>query len=386
MSTRADLLAAAAAFAPELERRAPEFEQARRLPADLAARMAEARLFAMLVPEAYGGAESDPLTMVEVIERLAVADGSAAWCVFIGATSGMVAAYLPEHTAREIFADPAVITGGVFAARGRAEDLGDGTYEVSGRWQWGSGTQNAHWIMGGCLITKDGKPDFLPGMLPNTRMFLRPAGEVVIHDTWHVSGLKGTGSNDIEFPPVRLHRDYSVGLTTDSPLARPLYAFPAFGLLAIGIGGVALGLARAAIDALTALAGGKTPEGHRRPLAQRTETQEKLAKAEALTRSARSWFHEVIGAAWETAQRSGSITIDQRRDLRLATTHATRAAARAVDLMYGLGGGSSVYDSSRLQRCFRDIHVATQHMLVATPTLELTGRLFLGLDAETSTL
>ena len=120
MTNRDALLAAASGFAPELERRAPEFEQARRLPADLARRLAEARLFAMLVPQAYGGVETDPLTMVETIERLAIADGSAAWCVFIGVTSGLVAAYLPPHVAREIFADPATIAGGVFAPRGRA--------------------------------------------------------------------------------------------------------------------------------------------------------------------------------------------------------------------------------------------------------------------------
>ena len=386
MTDRAALLAAADGFVPEIKARAGEFERLRRIPADLAQRLAAARLYALLVPRAYGGVESDPLTMVELIEKIAIADGSCAWTTFIAITSGLTAAYLPPHVAREVFADPNVTTGGVFAPRGRAEDLGDGTYQVSGRWQWGSGTQNAQWIMGGCLITKDGKPEMLPGMLPNTRMFFRPAAEVTIHDTWHVSGLKGTGSNDIEFPPARLHRDYSVGLTADTPIEGALYAFPPFGLLAIGIGGVALGLARAAIDALCELAGAKTPEGHRRPLAQRPETQEKVAEAEALYASSRAWLHGVIAAAWDAAQRSGAITIEHRRDLRLATSYATRSCARAVDLMYGLGGGTSVYETSPLQRCFRDIHVATQHMLVATPTLELAGRLFLGLEAETSTL
>ena len=386
MTDRTALLAAADGFVPEIKARAGEFERLRRIPADLSARLAAARLYALLVPRAYGGVEADPVTMVELIEKIAVADGSAAWTTFIAITSGLTAAYLPPHTAREVFADPHVTTGGVFAPRGRAEDLGDGTYQVSGRWQWGSGTQNAQWIMGGCLITKDGKPEMLPGMLPNTRMFFRPASEVTIHDTWHVSGLKGTGSNDIEFPPARLHRDYSVGLTTDKPIEGALYAFPPFGLLSIGIGGVSLGLARAAIDALGELAGAKTPEGHRRPLAQRAETQEKVAEAEALYASSRAWLHAVIAAAWDAAQRSGTITIEHRRDLRLATSHATRSCARAIDLMYNLGGGTSVYETSRLQRCFRDIHVATQHMLVATPTLELAGRLFLGLEAETSML
>lgn len=383
--TRGKLLEAARAFGPELMARAGEFEQARRLPADLARNFADAGFMAMLTPEVYGGLEADPVTFLDVVETLATADGSAAWCVFIGSTSGVTAAYLPEHTAREIY-KPGVITGGVFAPRGRAADKGDGTYEVAGRWQWGSGTQNADWVMGGCFVTKEGKPEILASGLPNMRMFLVPKEKVIFHDTWHVSGLKGTGSTDIEFAPQTIHRDYSVGLTSDTPLARPLYAFPVFGLLTIAIGGVALGLARAAIGALVELAGGKTPEGHRRPLGQRAETQEKVAEAEALVRSARGWLRETVATAWDAAQRDGRLSVEHRRDIRLATTHGTRAAARAVDLMYNLGGGSSVYDTSRLQRCFRDVHVATQHMLVGTPTLELTGKLFLGLDAETSQL
>lgn len=318
-----DLLAAADGFAPELVRRAAEFEQARRLPADLSARMAEAGLFGMLTPAAYGGAEVDPLSYVEVIERLAIADGAAAWVAFIASTSGITAAYLPETTAREIFSSPSTITGGVFAPRGKAIDLGDGRYDVSGRWQWGSGTQNAHWIMGGCMVLKDGKPEMLPGGLLNTRMFLRPAAEVIIHDTWHVSGLRGTGSNDIEFAPAVMHRDLSVSLSADTPLARPLYAFPVFGLLALGIGAVALGLARAAIDALVELAAGKTPEGQRRPLAQRAETQEKVAEAEALVRSARAWFFDVTGAAWRAAESDGAITLGTT-----AATFASRPSTR----------------------------------------------------------
>jgi len=382
---RAALLEAARGFQGELNARATEFEQARRLPADLARKFADAGFMGMLVPAAYGGGETDPLTFLEVVETLAIADGSAAWCVFIAATSGVTAAYLSEHTAREIY-KPGVITGGVFAPRGKAADLGDGKYDVSGRWQWGSGTQNGAWIMGGCMVLKDGKPEMLPSGIPHTRMFLLPADKVTIHDTWHVSGMRGTGSNDIEFPQGAIHRDYSASFTSDVPLARPLYAFPAFGLLTIAIGAVALGLARAAIDELVELAGGKTPTGHRRPLGQRSETQEKVAEAEALIRSARSWLFETVGAAWEAAKRDGVLTLEHRRDIRLATTHATRAAARAVDLMYNLGGGTSVYETSKLQRCFRDVHVATQHMLVSTPTLELTGKLFLGLEAETSQL
>ena len=154
----------------------------------------------------------------------------------------------------------------------------------------------------------------------------------------------------------------------------------------MGIAAVTLGLARAAIDALVEIAGGKTPQGSARPLAARPSAQADVSRAEATLRSARAFYYESIDRAWESACARGRIEVDHRRDVRLATTHATRASAEAVDRMYDLGGGTSVYHRSPLQRVFRDVHVATQHMMVSPATLELTGRLLLGLDTDTSQL
>jgi alkylation response protein AidB-like acyl-CoA dehydrogenase len=111
-----------------------------------------------------------------------------------------------------------------------------------------------------------------------------------------------------------------------------------------------------------------------------------VSRAEALWRSSRAFYYEAVEAAWESACARGAIEPDHRRDVRLATTHATRSCAAAVDLMYHLGGGTSVYRRSPLQRVFRDVHVATQHMMVAPATLELTGRLFLGLETDLAML
>ncbi|MEQ9528468.1 MAG: flavin-dependent monooxygenase, partial [Parvibaculaceae bacterium] len=145
-------------------------------------------------------------------------------------------------------------------------------------------------------------------------------------------------------------------------------------------------LARGAIDTLVDLAGGKTPQGSSKPLALRAKAHLDVSQADALTRSARAFLMETIEAAWEAAVRDGEITVAHRRDIRLATTHAVQSAVRAVDLMYTLGGGSSVYRSSPLQRQFRDVHVATQHMMVSDATLELTGRLLLGVPTNTAML
>ena len=179
----------------------------------------------------------------------------------------------------------------------------------------------------------------------------------------------------------------SVSIVDDRPRAAgTLYAFPVFGLLAIGIAAVALGIARAALDELVGMARGKTPEGSRRTLAERAVVQAEVAEAEALVAAARAHLDAAIDRAWESAAARGAIPVDERARLRLAATHATASAARATDLVYGAGGGSAIYASSPLQRCVRDGPDATQHMMVARPTYELAGRVLLGLETDVSQL
>ena len=375
-----DLLAAIAA-------RADEIEAARRLPADLARQLADAGLFRLLLPAAYGGQEAHPIRMLDTIEAVARADGATGWCLMIGMTSALTAAYMPAATAREIYgANPRVITGGVFAPLGRAVPA-DGGYRVDGRWQWASGCQNCDWLMGGCVILEDGKSRMLSNGMPDSRMMFFPANEVTIHDTWEASGLCGTGSHDIEVADRCVPSDRSVSIITDRPVeAGPLYAFPVFGLLALGIAGVALGIAGGAVQDLVELAAKKRPQASRRILAERASVQADVARAMALLRSARAFLGEAIDAAWTAAAAGGAVPLAQRADLRLAATNATRGAADAVDLMYDAAGGSAVFRRSPLQRRFRDVHVATQHMMVAPATLSQIGRLRLGLETDTATL
>jgi alkylation response protein AidB-like acyl-CoA dehydrogenase len=216
-------------------------------------------------------------------------------------------------------------------------------------------------------------------------MMIVPAADVEFLDTWHVSGLSGTGSTDFAIRDRFVPNKHAAGFGVDGPLERPLYQFPQFGLLAMGIAAVALGLARAAIEELVDLAGGKKPSGSARPLASRAAAQSEVARAEATLRSARAFYYEAIETAWQEAH-EGSLSTASRRDIRLATTHATHASAEAVDRMFHLGGGTSVYRTSPLQRIFRDVHVATQHMMIGPSTYELTGRLFLGLDTDVAML
>src|SRR5262249_2755172 len=259
--------------------------------------------------------------------------------------------------------------GGAFAALGRATPV-DGGYRVSGRWPFASGCEHCTWLMGGCVIADGQSVRRLPSGAPDARLMLFPPGEARLIDTWTGAGLRGTGSHDIAVDDALVPAARSFSLVTDRPYHRsPLYAFPVFGLLALGIGAVALGIARAAIDELVRLARAKTPTHSRRLLAERATVQVDVAKAEALLASARAFVFEASGEAWAVAESEGAIELRHRARLRLAATHATITAARVVDLMYDAGGGTVVYATSPLQRHFRDVHVATQHTLAAPATL-----------------
>ena len=170
-----------------------------------------------------------------------------------------------------------------------------------------------------------------------------------------------------------------------APLAEPIERYPVFGLLAVGIAAVSLGIARCAIDALIELAGGKTPQGATRPLAQRAATQERTAQAEARLAAARAGLLMAVDAAWREAL-SGEITLDARRALRAACVHTTHELADVVTSVHRVAGGSSVFEGHPIERCFRDAHTVTQHMMVGEPLYEISGRLALGLPAQTQML
>ena len=378
------VMTAARALVPVLAARAQEMEDVRRLPSDLAQKMAEAGIFRMAVPAAFGGMELPPRTLVEVVEILSEQNASAGWCAMIAATTALNAAYMEPDFGQEIYGDPMAITGGVFAPMGKAVAEGD-HYRVSGRWQWGSGSAHCTWLCGGCTVWEEGDMVRLPNGAPDIRMMVFPASEAELHDTWQVMGLKGTGSGDIEVKDILVPKGRSVSLISGAPLqAGPLYKFPPFGLLALGVSAVALGNARGALNAFRDLAVAKKSQGSSKTLSERQTIQVAFADAEVKWRAARGHLYEQIERAWDGANASSEIPMQVRADLRLACTHVTRTGAEICRTLYDLGGGAALFEASPLQRHFRDAHAATQHIVTAPSTLELTGRVLLGLPTDGS--
>ncbi len=378
------VIRAAEQLVEPIRARAEEIEAARQLPADLARTLADAGMFRMLVPEDCHGLEVTPQTFAHAVETVATGDAAVGWCVMIGATAGINAAYLPKAVAQQVHSNASVITGGIFAPQGRAMVEGD-HFKANGRWPWASGSANCDFMYGGCVVFEGEKPR-MRGEVPETRMLLFRREDVELIDTWQSSGLRGTGSGDMAVRDVEVPVEHSVSLFDDPVADGPLYTFPVFGLLAVGIASVALGNARAALTALADLARAKKPQFGRRSLAERAVVQSDFAKAQGRLHAARAYLNQAIDQCWSKANDSGRLSLEDRAELRLACTHATRESADVATTAYELGGGTSVYATHPLQRHFRDAHVATQHIMVAPSTYELIGRVGLGVDTQSAML
>ncbi len=384
-ATASSLRHTADGFVETLRNRADEIEAARRLPADLAGDLARAGFFGMLIPEAFGGLEVSPQVFSSVLQTLATGDASAAWCAMIASTTGLNAAYLQADAARRVFAERRTITGGVFAPMGQAV-ICDGGYRVTGRWQWASGSANCDWMCGGAMLLRDGAPVMDDAGRPVARLMIMPREDVELIDTWHVSGLKGTGSGDMSVSDVFVPDNLTVSLQADRPTARgPLYVFPVFGLLALGVASVALGNARAALDGVRAQLQSKA-EKNARVGSGRVMVQSDYAGAEALLASATAFLASAVDTNWTAARERGVLDVEDRAALRLACTHAVRTGADVTRIAFDLGGGASVFLENDLQRRFRDAHTMTQHMITAPATYELTGRVLLGVSTDTGLL
>jgi len=372
-------LARAAALAREL---AATSERERALPQALIDELRATGLMRAGLPLALGGSEGSPAETLGGAEAIARGDASAGWCVSIAATSSLLAAYLPEQGASEVFGDPNALAAGVWAPRGTATVV-DGGVRISGRWSFCSGISHSDWLFAGCFLDDPGEGAGGPVM----RVAALPTAELEILDTWHTSGLRATASHDALADDLLVPDHRLLSLLDAGPrIDEPLYRFPVFGFFALSIAAAALGNARGAIEDLCELAAGKKAQGSSRVLAERPATQAAVGEAEAALRAARAHYYEAIGEAWAAAQRGGPVSEPLRLGLRLAATHAVRVAAEVARSMYDLGGGSAIYEDSPLQRRFRDAHTATAHFQVNPATWELAGRLLLGLPTRTEQL
>jgi indole-3-acetate monooxygenase len=382
--TRAcSLLEAARALAPAISRAAPQIEQMRELPRPLFERMADAGLFHMLIPHQLGGAELDLPTYIQVVEEIGKADASTAWCVNQGGVWATHSVCVPPALAREIwFETPRGVVANTPAPTAIAIPV-EGGYLVTGRQGFSTGSRHASWIAARGRIVENGEPRRRSDGSLDIRFFMMPVGEVELLDTWHTRGLRGTGTHHFKvtdhFVPEARTFDQDA---PPRPEYGPLYAVPRTQLFATGDAAIALGNARAALDAFVKLASEKTPGSMSELLRDQAMVQYEIGQAEALYHAARALLWKSVSDVWEPICATGVMTLAQRAALRTATTFALRQSASVVDTTYNLAGATAVLESHPLQRYFQDAHVITQHVQSRMSHYQLIGRYYLGLEPD----
>ncbi len=349
----------------------------------------DAALFRLLLPRSLDGGEVDPVTFVQVIEEIAKHDASAAWCLCQAAGCSMTAAYLSPAAARHIFAAQRSVLAWGPSHDAKAMAV-DGGYRVSGTWSFASGCRHATWLGGYCAIQEPGgAPRRRSDGSADGRTMLFPAENATIVDVWQVTGLRGTGSDT--FTVSDLFVPAAETVSRDDPAERrhpgPLYCFPSGSLYAAGFSGVAMGIARSSLDAFIELARDKEPRGSRRQVRDSAVVQLQVAQAEGQLRSARVFLLDTLERIWADVSRTGSpLSLDQRVQIRLASTYGIHQAKQVVDAVHHAAGSSAIFTSSAFERRFRDIHTVTQQLQGRQSHLETVGRFLLGLEPDTTFL
>lgn len=365
---------------PLVREAAAEAEAERRLPARVAEAMAKAGLYRVAAPVEFQGAGCSPATQVRTIEAVAEADGSAGWNLMIGIeTFGLLAAGFARG--RELFADPLVVVCSSTAAVGVAQRVAGG-YRVSGRWPFVSGCHNSHFFAGVTAVHEHGEA--VAGEFG--RYTILPRERIEILDTWQVGGLCGSGSHDVlvddAFVPEEDTLVLAPGAFQPSEQSSPVLRIPSGSRLAYNKVGVALGIARGAIDAFVELAGGKLPRFSGSKLRERPDAQHAVAKAEARLRGARAFVLEAVEGLWEAALAGRQYSARDKALLQIACSDAVLGCAEAVDRVCVAAGTSANARDSPLERRARDVRVIRQHVTVGPQHLEDAGRVLLGLPPE----
>ncbi len=377
MTVDTDLLDRARALAPLIEDQAEASEEAGTLTDAVVEAAAQAGLFQLMVPTELGGSEADMATTLAVFEELARADGSAGWSIMANVTTTCFAAIYTGDEAVEVLfggsGDDADRPGGPVLA-GMLGPIGqavrtDQGFEVTGRYQFGSGTGHSTWIGAGTQELVDGVPATTELGLPAMRVVFVPRHQVEFLGNWDVLGLRGTGSYDYRLDGVVVPEPFTFLLLEASrQRGGPVYDVGMFGLVAAGHAGYALGVGRRALDEIVTVARTKQRLGGE-PIADQQLFQHDFALHDAALRAARGYVFDAFAEAEAAARADGAPSIIESQRMRQATTYATRVAADAARFAYTWAGSTGLRSPSVIQRCFRDLSAGTQHLYVDNNTL-----------------
>ncbi|NRG48238.1 acyl-CoA dehydrogenase family protein [Bacillus sp. CRN 9] len=351
----------------EIRARREEFDAKQHVPRDMVEQLKQLGVYRAHTPRCFGGDERSPSEFLRLIEAISEADGSAGWVASFGSAAVYLAA-LPRDTLARLYANGPDVSfaGGLFPIQ-PAEKV-EGGWRVNGLWKFASGCKGADILGVGIGSGEGGKP---------LTAVLKPE-DVEIIENWEVLGLRGTGSHDLLVKDVFVSDECTFVRGGVPSIEEPIYQYPSIAYAAQVLAVVNLGIARATLDEISQIAGGRSSITGAPKMADRAYLRIAVAKAEASLRSARAFFYEATDSAWDSIFRGDGVSADQTSMLRLAAVQATRAGANAVQSAYLLAGTAAIYNRHPLQRYLRDAMVVTQHAFLSEGMYDGAGSVLLG--------
>ncbi|MBV7267674.1 hypothetical protein [Winogradskyella luteola] len=357
-----------------------ETEDLRRLAPKLVDHIKETGLFRLGLPRFLGGWEDNPVELLKSYEVLSSSEAAVGWSVWNNHLACTFGRYLDEDSMREIYNDPSHVYANSARPEGVAEIV-PGGYNVSGRWTLVSGCQISDWFVLRCLVTGKGLPSTLgPGA--NLKLFFIPREAIEIIDTWHVGGLRGTGSHDVKVDNHFVKEAYAVDF--DSPVAidNPYSRLPIGCLNAAGNAAIALGIFKAAMDDLIRICFEKITPGKNPDLRDRDRIQSVVAKSKTLLSSMRCQLHNSVSVLWDESVNGNTYTDKQLADVWSASIQAATTARSMVTEIYAAAGTVSLYTENKIERAHRDVHAVLQHGIVQPHWMNQAGMAYLGIKPK----
>jgi indole-3-acetate monooxygenase len=367
--------------APVIREYADLAERDAQMPNEIAEAFHRAGLFRILLPDSMGGGELTIPDSLKVTEEVARIDGSAGWNFAICSGNALFGHFLSRQAFEKIYRDPrGVIAGSLNPMTSRTIRV-DGGWHFSGTATYASGSAHATYLMAAALVLKDGAPEIVNG-IPHLRAGMFPIQHAKILNTWSTAGMRGTGSNDCVFENVFVPDDFTFEWLNAQPTWQhgPFANIPLPLQFVGSLTAVILGIARHALDALNEIAQAKVPAATQALLRERPLAQTQFAQAEGLLQAARAYFHQCNNEIWRKGEAGESFSLMDRAHARLASVTAVKLALQAVDLVADAAGMNATKTSSPIERCWRDAHTASQHVLINTARFEVVGRVLFGLD------
>src|SRR6202163_184439 len=368
------LIERARALAPLIAREADEIERTRRLTQPVVSALIENGLYRALLPQSVGGAEAPAEVFMQMLEEIAKADASTAWCLGQCNVCAMTAAYLDADAAREVFGAPdSILAWGAIA---HAVQVVPGGYRITARWDFASGSRQASWLGAHVQVVEaDGTKRLMPNGAPEVRTILFPAASATMYDVWDVIGLSGTGTDSYSVDNLFIPEKFVALRDNFSALREkgPLYGITTYTMFGLGFGAISLGVARATLDAAIELARGKASVGIK-AMRENNAVQGLIGRTEGNLRAARAYLYATAAEAWRDLTRTGKLNEEHRTALRLDSTWTIHQSSQVVDAAYHMAGATAVFRANKFERRFRDMHAIAQQIQARDTHYEDVGR------------